>query len=120
MQIGSTYVTTCPVIDVREYIDAQGRSPYARWFDRLPARAAAKVSVAVTRMSHGNFANVKGVGAGVLERVIDWGPGYRIYFGRDGDELIVLLGGGSKKGQQSDIERAKECWKDYQGRKARE
>jgi len=56
----------------------------------------------------------------VLERRIDWGPGYRIYFGRDGQTLIILLGGGSKKGQQDDIERAKECWRDYQRQKRQE
>jgi putative addiction module killer protein len=82
--------------------------------------AAAKVNTAVTRMRQGNLADVKGVGEGVPERRIDWGPGYRIYFGRDGDELIILLGGGSKKGQQDDIIRAKACWKDYRARKAQE
>ena len=71
-------------------------------------------------METGNLADVKGVGEGVLERRIDWGPGYRIYFGRDGKELIILLGGGSKKGQQNDISRAKECWSDYRNRKAQE
>jgi putative component of toxin-antitoxin plasmid stabilization module len=60
------------VIHVVEYVDARGRSPYARWFDRLPAQAAAKVAVAVTRMSPGNLSNVKGVGEGVLEYRIDW------------------------------------------------
>jgi putative addiction module killer protein len=108
------------VIHVVEYLDARGRSPYARWFDRLPAQAAAKVAVAITRMSQGNLSNVKGVGEGVLEFRIDWGPGYRIYIGRDGEELILLLGGGTKKGQQANIDRAKECWKDYQKRKMQE
>jgi putative addiction module killer protein len=105
------------VIEIREYADAQGRSPYGRWFDRLSARAAAKVRTAVARMETGNLSSAKGVGEGVLERVIDLGPGYHIYFGRDGDKLIILLGGGSKKGQEDDIKRAKECWSDYQRRK---
>jgi putative addiction module killer protein len=83
-------------------------------------QAAAKVAVAVNRMSQGNLSNVKGVGEGVLEYRIDWGPGYRIYFGRDGEQLILLLGGGTKKGQQADIDRAKECWQDYQKRKMQE
>lgn len=74
---------------------------YARWFDRLPAQAAAKVTVALVRMRQGNLSNVKGVGEGVLEYRIDWGPGYRIYLGRDGETVIILLGGGSKKGQTS-------------------
>ena len=86
----------------------------------LPAQAAAKVAVAVTRMSHGNLSDVTGGGEGVLERRIDWGPGYRIYFGKDGDQLIILLDGGIKKGQQADLKRAKERWTDNRKRKAQE
>jgi putative addiction module killer protein len=108
------------VIEVVAYVDAKNRSPFARWLDRLPSAAAAKVNTAITRMRQGNLANVKGVGEGVQERRIDWGPGYRIYFGRDGGQLIILLGGGSKKGQEDDIISAKECWKDYRDRKVRE
>jgi|HubBroStandDraft_5_1064220.scaffolds.fasta_scaffold127887_2 putative addiction module killer protein len=105
-------------IDVRvlEYNDTNGRSPYKDWFDGLDAQAAAKVAVAVTRMSLGNLSNVKPVGEGVLEFRIDFGPGYRIYFGRDGSEIIILLGGGSKKSQQRDIGTAKTRWADYKAR----
>ncbi len=71
-------------------------------------------------MEQGNFSNVKGVGAGVLEYRIDFGPGYRIYFGKDGDALVILLGGGKKKGQQHDIAAAHERWKDYKQRKSQE
>ena len=71
-------------------------------------------------MEAGNLANVKGVGEGVLERTILWGPGYRIYFGRDGEALVILLGGGTKKDQEDDIKPAKECWSDYRDRKAKE
>jgi putative addiction module killer protein len=63
------------------------------------------------------MSNVEPVGEGVSEKKIDYGPGYRIYFGQDGRDLIVLLGGGSKKGQQADIRAAKELWKDYKARK---
>jgi putative addiction module killer protein len=73
------------MIEVREYLDAEGKSPYAKWFDRLNVAAAVKVTTAVHRMKQGNFSNVKGVGAGVYEYRIDFGPGYRIYFGKDGD-----------------------------------
>jgi putative addiction module killer protein len=58
----------------------------------LDARAAAKVAVALTRLGQGNMSNVKGVGGGVLELRIDYGPGYRIYFGKDGEHLVILLG----------------------------
>ena len=105
------------VVEVREYLDQNGHSPYARWFDNLDARAAAKVTAAVTRMSLGNFSNVKGVGGGVCEYRVDFGPGYRIYFGRDGDCLVILLGGGIKKRQSRDIAKATELWLDYKQRK---
>jgi len=68
-------------------------------------------------MEQGNFSNTKGVGTSVSECLIDFGPGYRIYFGRDGNTLVILLGGGTKKRQQKDIERAKILWKEYKRRK---
>ncbi|MEW8586814.1 MAG: type II toxin-antitoxin system RelE/ParE family toxin [Candidatus Thiodiazotropha sp.] len=95
------------IIEVREYLDAEGKSPYAKWFDRLNVAAAVKVTTAVHRMEQGNFSNVKGVGAGVYEYRIDFGPGYRIYFGKDGDRLVILLAGGTKKRQDADIAAAK-------------
>jgi putative addiction module killer protein len=105
---------------VREYLAAGGGCPYREWFDGLNAEAAAKVAVAVTRMAQGNLSNVKSVGKGVQEYVIDFGPGYRIYLGRDGMELIILLGGGTKKGQQGDIAEAQKLWDDYKERKKKE
>jgi putative addiction module killer protein len=70
-------------VQILEYLDAAGDSPYRNWFERLDAQAAAKVTVALTRIELGNLSNVKGVGAGVHEHRINFGPGYRIYFGRD-------------------------------------
>ncbi|MGA7314500.1 MAG: type II toxin-antitoxin system RelE/ParE family toxin [Silvibacterium sp.] len=105
------------MIDVREYYDRDGRALYAAWFDRLNAQAAAKVTTALTRLSLGNFSNVKGVGSGVFECRIDFGPGYRVYFGKDGERLIILLGGGSKKRQTQDISAAIASWQDYKRRK---
>jgi putative addiction module killer protein len=105
------------VVDVREYLDRQGRSRYRLWFDRLNAPAAAKVATAVTRLSLGNMSSVKGVGSGVFELRIDFGPGYRVYFGKDGDYLIILLGGGTKQRQQRDINDAIANWDDYKRRK---
>jgi putative addiction module killer protein len=92
-------------------------SPFGVWFDHLKAEAAAKVSVALTRLESGNFSNVKGVGGGVYEYRIDFGPGYRIYLGKDGDQLVIVLTGGTKKRQQSDIDHARACWQDYKRRK---
>jgi putative addiction module killer protein len=105
------------MIVVREYLDRSGRSAYAEWFDSLNAEAAAKVATAVTRISLGNFSSVEGVGAGVFEYKLDFGPGYRIYFGKDGETLIILLGGGTKKRQQRDINAALASWQDYKRRK---
>ncbi len=104
-------------MEVREYLDEEGRSPFGRWFDRLNAAAAAKVASALVRMEQANLSNVKGVGSGVFEYRIDFGPGYRIYFGKDGEELVVLLGGGTKKRQQKDIAMAKQLWEDYKRRR---
>ena len=105
------------MIEVREYLDAKGNSPYAKWFNRLNATAAVKVVTAIHRMGQGNFSNVKGVGAGVYEHRIDFGPGYRVYFGKDGNLLMRLLAGGTKKRQDADITAAKTHWRDYKRRK---
>jgi putative addiction module killer protein len=106
-------------VEVLEYLDWNGRSPYAEWFESLNAPAAAKVAVAITRLAQGNFSNVKGVGSGVYEYRVDFGPGYRIYFGKDGERLVILLAGGTKKRQRSDIEDARARWRDYRKRKVR-
>jgi putative addiction module killer protein len=95
-------------MQVLEYLDSSGRSLFARWFDGLEARAAAKVAIALTRMRGGNLSNVKSVGHGVLEYRIDSGPGYRIYLGLDGDTIVILLGGGTKQRQPRDIAAAQE------------
>ncbi len=103
-------------IRVLEYLDPQSRSPFAVWFEGLNAVASAKVAAGVYQLAAGNWSNVKGVGAGVFERKIDAGPGYRIYFGKNGDRLVILLGGSTKQRQQQAIESAKERWADYRRR----
>lgn len=107
-------------MEIVEYADPDGLSPFARWFADLNAVAAAKVTIALTRLGHGNLSNAKSVGAGVHELKIDFGPGYRVYFGIDGGELVILLAGGSKKRQQRDIATAQDRWADYKLRKKRE
>ena len=84
------------MIEIREYIDQRGRSAFGRWFDGLDRRAAAKVRTALARIRAGNLSNVKGVGAGVLEYKVNFGPGYRVYFGRDGETLIYCLAAGPR------------------------
>jgi putative addiction module killer protein len=101
------------MLEVRYYLDSNGRSPFAAWFANLDVIARAKVTVAITRIEQGNLSRVKSLGGGVLEYKIDFGPGYRVYFGRDGDVLVILLTGGTKKRQQSDIKAATAYWQDY-------
>ncbi|AJY71976.1 addiction module protein [Geobacter sulfurreducens] len=101
---------------VYELLLEDGTSPYADWFNSLDPLAAAKVAVAKIRIEQGNTSNVKWF-EGIGEYKIDWGPGYRIYLARDGQKIIVLLGGGTKKGQSKDIERALAFWADYKRRK---
>jgi putative addiction module killer protein len=105
------------VLDVQEYVDTAGRSPFTKWFSTLSGQAAAKVVTALERISDGNLSNVRAVGRGVIEYKIDFGPGYRIYFGRDGDRLLILLAGGTKKRQREDIQQAQLNWAEYRKRK---
>jgi putative addiction module killer protein len=114
-----TFMLPCDMAPTRliEYLDAQGRSAHAKWFDSLSGAAAAKVATALYQLAAGNFSNVRGVGSGVFERKIDFGPGYRIYFGKDGDTLVILLGGSSKQRQQDAIAAAKVRWSEYRRRK---
>ena len=107
------------MIQVLEYTTDDGTSPFAQWFGRLNARAALKVRRAIAQLEVGNWSNTKSIGGGVRERVIDFGPGYRVYFGRDGQEVVILLGGGTKKRQQKDIDAAKELWSHFKARKRR-
>jgi putative addiction module killer protein len=101
---------------VEEYLREDGSSPYKAWFDSLDPRAAAKVTTAKLRLELGNTSSVKWFD-GMGEFVIDWGPGYRIYLAKDGEKLIVLFGGGTKRGQQRDIDRAKDLFAEYKVRK---
>ncbi|MCP5432210.1 MAG: type II toxin-antitoxin system RelE/ParE family toxin [Alphaproteobacteria bacterium] len=104
-------------MELVEYLDEAGRSRFGEWFAALNAAAAAKVAVALARIELGNLSNAKGVGQGVLEYRIDFGPGYRLYFGRDGAQVVVLLCGGTKKRQSGDIEAARSMWLAYKARK---
>ena len=102
---------------VRIYACEDGRRPFSEWADELDGRASAKVNAALARLEAGNPGDSRGVGGGVLERRIHAGPGYRLYYGRDGDALVVLLVGGTKRGQSRDVAVAKQLWADYRRRK---
>lgn len=104
-------------LSVVEYVREDGLSPYRAWFERLHPQAAARVATAIVRLELGNLSRVKWIGV-IGEYRIDWGPGYRIYLAKDGNRLIILLGGGTKQRQQGDIERAKAMWAEYKMRRA--
>lgn len=103
-------------IQVLEYLREDGSNPYKKWFDALDVLAAAKVSTAKLRMELGNTSSIKWF-EGIGECKIDWGPGYRIYLAKDGEALIALFGGGTKRTQKRDIQRAKELAAEYKARK---
>jgi putative addiction module killer protein len=99
--------------ELHYYVAADGRQPFAEWFAELESVARAKVTRAIVRLEQGNFSSIKSVGEGVFEYRIDFGPGYRVYFGQDGPALVILLTGGTKKRQQRDIDAAHDYWQDY-------
>ncbi len=105
------------MLDVREYLTVDGFSPFRNWFRGLDAVPRARVAAVLLRLAAGNAGDHQGVGSGVLEIRMQTGPGYRLYFGRDGDQLIILLGGGIKRRQAADISMAKDRWLDYRRRK---
>ncbi len=104
---------------VVEYLREDGTSPCEEWFMGLDTVAAAKIMTVKLKMEQGNLSNVKWF-RGIGEYRLDWGPGYRVYIGRDGERLIILLGGGTKRGQQKDIDRAEAIWEEYKERKGKQ
>jgi len=99
---------------VRIYRTRDGRVPYLQWFTGLrDARAQQKIDARIGRIRLGNLGQTRGVGAGVGELKVDYGPGYRVYFGQDGATVVILLCGGDKSTQRADIEQAKLFWAQY-------
>jgi putative addiction module killer protein len=105
------------VIEIVEYIDSLGRSPFEKWRLSLDENTEARISTAILRLSEGNISAVKSVGAGVYELRMHFGPGYRVYFGKEGEKLVILLGGGTKLRQQKDIEVAHRLWSQHKREK---
>lgn len=105
------------MIEVRQYVDRLGRNPFERWLLSLDSTARARITIALGRLEAGNFSAAKSLGSGIHELRMDFGPGYRVYFGKDGATIVILLGGGTKKRQQSDIQAAWMLWQEYKRRK---
>ena len=105
------------MIDLRRYQRVDGVVPLTEWLaDLRNVRARAKLEIRFRRVSLGLFGDIKPVGEGVLELREDIGPGYRVYVGRHGTALVILLCGGDKRSQDADIQRAKEYWLDWKRR----
>ena len=103
--------------EIKSYVRANGKCPFNEWLASLRDRQArARIRVKINRVRLGNLGDCKAVGDGVLELRIDYGPGYRIYFGQVGTTLIILLCGGDKSSQSEDIKKAKKYWEDYSRR----
>jgi putative addiction module killer protein len=102
-----------PIIETRMYRLPDGRLPYSLWLDGLPLVVRNRIRLAVGRVRDGNIGHVKSLGGGLAELKLDHGPGYRVYFGWTGQTVVVILGGGTKHRQSSDIERARRAWIDF-------
>ncbi len=105
------------MIRIVEYVAQDGKNLFAEWLAKIPARHALRVTEALYRMEQGNFGDHKPVGEGVMERRIFGNPAMRLYFARDGKELVVLLAGGTKHRQDKDIAKAKVLWAAYKAEK---
>lgn len=107
------------MLEIELFLTDDGTAPFTNWFEGLSGDVADRVRVALLRMGQGNLGDSKSVGQGVHEHRLHFGPGYRVYFGRDGQRLIVLLVGGSKRTQTKDIKAAQLLWKRYKERRRR-
>jgi len=106
-------------VELHYYQTSAGRRPFIDWRERLKDRQArTRIEARLARVAAGTFGDAEPVGEGVMELRIDWGPGYRVYFARVGQVMVLLLCGGDKRTQQRDINRAKECFEDYKARAA--
>ena len=104
-------------IQLLEYLTEDGENPFHDWVNSLNDRAArARIRVRLNRVRLGNFGDCKSVGKGVNELRVDYGPGYRVYYGKSKTTIVILLCGGSKKSQSKDIQLAQAYWADYKRR----
>lgn len=106
------------MVRITHYVSENGTDYFDMWFRKLSPQARSRVQTRLDRIEFGNFGDYKSLGKGVYEIRIHLGPGYRVYFGRDGDDLVILLGGGTKKRQTRDIIQTQAHWEAYKQEKA--
>lgn len=105
------------VIEIRHYVSRAGKDVFDDWLSQLAdARAQAKIAARINRLAAGNFGDCRPLRQGVSELRVDWGPGYRVYYAMLGRVCVLLLCGGDKRKQPSDIDRALQYHKDYKER----
>ena len=101
-------------MDIQIYRDKNGNEPFERWLTSIrDNRTVARIDNRLKRVRLGQLGDHRSIGEGVFEFRLDFGPGYRIYFGRIGNQRLLLLMGGDKNSQAKDIARAKQYWKDF-------
>ena len=100
-------------LTLREYLSADGRSYFQEWLDSLPVPVRARIQARIFRFETGNLGDHMSVGEGVWEARVMFGPGCRVYFGKEGRSIILLLLGGDKSSQAGDIRKARQLWKEY-------
>ncbi|HEY9809819.1 MAG TPA: type II toxin-antitoxin system RelE/ParE family toxin [Halomicronema sp.] len=101
--------------NIENYLRGDGSSPFEEWLDSLrDTKAVAKIKKRLRRVELGNLGDYRSVGEGVYELKVDYGPGYRVYFGQVGLTIVLLLCGGDKSSQNQDIKEAKKYWVDYE------
>jgi len=101
--------------EIQNYVKADDSSPFEEWYNSLrDNKAKNRIQLRLARIQEGNLGDYRSVGEGVFELKIDYGPGYRVYFGQIGSIIILLLCGGDKSSQDRDIRKAKEYWADYE------
>lgn len=108
------------MIEIRVYTTENGKAPYIEWLKKQDKTAMSRIRVAIDRLSAGNTGSLKSVGDGVHEIKLTFGAGFRIYLGKEGDTVVILLHGGTKHRQSDDIAKAKAFWRDYLDRKQQE
>lgn len=103
--------------EVRIYARSDGSEPFTEWLRGLrDGTTRNRIRQRIARLRLGNFGDSRSVGDGVLELRIHFGPGFRVYFGREGASVVILLCGGDKSSQERDIDRAMEYWRDHRSR----
>ncbi len=100
-------------LTIREYVAADGTSPFRTWLSRLGVVTRARIQARIFRFESGNLGDHRSVGGGLWEARCDFGPGYRIYFAKPGTTMVLLLVGGDKASQRADIGKARKLWADY-------